>query len=194
MKKQVSLHTLCLALTLLLACTNDPKPQEEKVVTDRVKHKDTLTNTVFSKADENKVIGNINFGINEKQFVQEEKAFMSTLDHNEHQTTYAIGGYLFSDLTGKFNSNQLNELNMIGDFIPQERYEAELLPQVEILKDLVAKKYGEAQQGAGAPAYQALKKNQSNTAYSWTIGSKVININVVNRGEFSSCDLKIFKK
>jgi hypothetical protein len=194
MKNQVTLHTLFLALALLMACSRDPKPKEEKKVVDTVKNTDSLATTVFSKADENKVIGNINFGIDKKQFAQEENAFMATLEHNEHQTTYAIGGYLFSDLTGMFSSNKLNELNMTGDLIPPERYEAELLPQVEILKDLIAKKYGEAQEGSGAPAYKDLKKDQPYTAYSWMIGSKVINVDVVNRGEFSSCDLKITKK
>ena len=194
MKKEFSLYTLCFALTLLMACSNDPKTKDETIVADTVSIKDTTSTPMFSAADENKVIGNINFGIDKKQFEKDEQAFMATLDHNEHQTTYAIGGYLFSDLSGKFDGNKLNELNMTGDFIHQDRYEAELLPQVEILKDLVVKKYGQAQEGSGAPSYQALKKDQSNTAYSWTIGTKVININVVNRGEYSSCDLKIIKK
>lgn len=194
MKKQVYPYTLCFALALLMACSNDPKTKNETVVADTVSIKDTTSTPMFSAADENKVIGNINFGIDKDQFKKEEQAFMATLDHNEHQTTYAIGGYLFSDLNGKFKGDQLNELNMTGDFIHQDRYEAELLPQVEILKDLVAKKYGQAQQGAGAPAYQNLKKDQTYTAYTWTIGTKVINVNVVNRGEYSSCDLKIIKK
>ncbi|WP_432710835.1 hypothetical protein [Pedobacter sp.] len=193
MKNQVTLPTLCFALALLMACSNDPKTKDATIVADTLSKKDTTSTPMFSAADENKVIGNINFGIDKKQFQKDEQTFMATLDHNEHQTTYAIGGYLFSDLNGKFNNDKLNELDMTGDLIHRDRYEEELLPQVEILKDLVAKKYGKAHQGAGAPAYQDLKKDDSNNAYSWTIGSKVININVVNRGDYSSCDLKIIK-
>ncbi|MBG6235858.1 hypothetical protein IWX76_002439 [Pedobacter sp. CAN_A7] len=194
MKKHSLLLPICLVVALFMACTNDPKSSDTTAAADSVNIKDTTSTANFSEEDEIKVIGNINFGISKKEFDKEEQAFMATLDHNEHQTTYAIGGYLFSDLSGKFDLDKLNELNMTGDFIHQDRYEAELLPQVEILKDLVAKKYGEPHQGSGAPAYQNLKKDQSNTAYSWTIGSKIININVVNRKEYSSCDLKIVKK
>lgn len=194
MKKQITLLTLSIVFALFMACSNDPKTTDTSAVVDSVSIKDTAATAEFSEADEIKVIGNINFGINKKEFDKEEQAFMATLDHNEHQTIYAIGGYLFSDISGKFAADKLNELNVTGDFIHQDRYEAELLPQVEILKELVAKKYGVPHQGSGAPAYQNLKKDQTNMAYSWTIGTKVININVVNRGAYSSCDLKIIKK
>jgi hypothetical protein len=191
--KKITLTLFCLAATLILACTNDPKPTKEPSKTV-VPTKDSTTTAAFSAADENKVIGNINFGIDKKQFDKAQAAFMASLDHSEFQTTYAIGGYLFSSLTGQFDANQLKEVNTTGDFIHQQRYEAELLPQVDILKDLVAKKYGEPQEGSGAPNYQDIKKDQSHMAYRWTIGSKVISINVVNRGDYSSCDLKIIKK
>jgi len=194
MKTQITLPLICFAATLVMACTSDPKPAKETNVVDRTTTKDTTASAVFSEADENKVIGNINFGIDSTQFKNEHKAFIATLDHNEFQTIHAIGGYLFSKLSGKFDLNKLAEVSTTGDLIAHERYNAELLPQVDILKELIIKKYGEPHSGTGAPDYKVLKKDQATTAYSWTIGSKVINIDITNRGDYNSCDLKIFKK
>jgi len=194
MKTQITLPLFCFALTLVMACTNDPKTAKETGKPVREKIADTTASAVFSEADENKVIGNINFGIDSAQFKKDHKEFIAKLDHNEFQTIHAIGGYLFSKLSGKFDLNKLAEVSTTGDFIAHERYTAELLPQVDILKELIAKKYGEPHGGNGAPDYKDLKKDQTSTAYSWTIGSKVINIDIVGHGEYSSCDLKIFKK
>ncbi len=182
-----------LAITLFMACTNEPKSKEEAKVIDSTKIKDSLAKAESIKKEENKVLGNITFGVSETQFEQDLAKFKSTLAHNEFETVFVIGDYIVSDIKGSFDNHKLYKLTTSGDFVPYQRYKEELLPQVEILKDLIAKSYGAPHSGTGAPAGNSIEKGYSYLAYSWKIGSKTIEIRVTNRDLYYTADLKIYQ-
>jgi hypothetical protein len=192
-KVKLTVSAIFLALTLLMACSNDPKSTQEPAVIDSAKIKDSLSRTAIKKEDQHKVLGNIVFGISEQQFETDLDKFKNTLEHNEFKTSFVIGDYIFSDIEGSFDNNKLYKLTTSGDFIPYERYKEELLPQVEILKALIFKSYGKPHAGTGAPASQNTDKGYSYLAYSWNIGSKTIEIRVTNRDLYYSADLKIYQ-
>ncbi|MEJ5963595.1 hypothetical protein [Pedobacter immunditicola] len=139
------------------------------------------------------MLGNITFGVSETQFEQDLAQFKSTLEHNEFQTVFVIGDYIVSDMKGSFDNHKLYKLTTSGDFIPYQRYKEELLPQVEILKALISKSYGEPHSGTGAPAGNTIEKDYSYLAYAWNIGSKRIEIRVTNRDLYYTADLKIYQ-
>ena len=193
MKIKMSFPILLALVLLLAACTNDNSGKKDSALNDSLNVKDSLAKSPISKEEENKVVGNIEFGISEKQFEQDLAKFKGTLEHNEFQTIYGIGSYMVSSFAGSFNNDSLYKLTMLGDLIPKERYKEELLPQVNELKESMVKTYGQPQSGQGAPDMQHTTKGYSYKAYSWVIGDKTIDIKVANRGIYFSCDLIIYQ-
>ncbi len=193
MNKKRNSPLLFLAIMMLLACSNEPKSTNEVSVADRTKTTDTLAKPEIDKVDENKALGNIEFGISNKQFEADLVKFQNTLEHNEFKTLFVIGEYICTDIQGSFENNKLYKLTTSGDFISYQRYKEELLPQVEVLKTMIAKKYGAPHSGSGAPTVNQSQKGFSYLAYSWTVGRKTIEVRVTNRDLYYSADLKIYQ-
>jgi len=193
MKMKLTILVVVLAITLLMACSNEPKSTQEAAIIDSTKIKDSLARAETLKKEENKVLGNITFGVSEEQFEEDLAKFKSTLEHNEFKTVFVIGDYIFSDIKGSFDNHMLYKLTTSGDFIPYQRYKEELLPQVEALKTLIFESYGEPHSGTGAPAGNSIDKGYSYLAYSWNIGRKKIEIRVTNRDLYYTADLKIYQ-
>ena len=191
-KKQI-ISSLFLVTMMLMACSNEPKSNNEVITNDTIQTKDSVAQPEINRVDENKALGNIEFGITNKQFEADLIKFQNTLEHNEFKTLFVIGEYICTDIQGSFENNKLYKLTTTGDFISYQRYKEELVPQVEILKEMIAKKYGEPHSGSGAPVINQSKKGFSYLAYSWTIGSKAIEIRVTNRDLYYSADLKIYQ-
>jgi len=193
MKNKSTFTVFILAITLLMACSNEPKSTQKTAVRDSTKIKDSLNKSEDIKKEENKVLGNIVFGVSEAQFDQDLSQFKSTLEHNEFQSVFVIGDYIVTDIKGSFDNHKLYKFITYGDFIPYQRYKEELLPQVEILKAMIAESYGPPQSGTGAPAEDSIEKDYSYLAYSWIIGTKKIEIRITNRDLYYSADLKIYQ-
>lgn len=191
--KNLTFPAFFIAMMMLMACSNEPKSTNEFDAADSTKTKDSLAKAEILKVDENKVLGNIEFGITNKKFEQDLEKFKNSLEHNEFKTLFVIGSYIVSDIEGSFENNKLYKLTTSGDFIPYQRYKEELLPQVDILKAMIVKKYGEPHSGSGAPALNQSEKGFSYLAYSWRVGRKTIEIRVTNRDLYFSADLKIFQ-
>ena len=193
MKYKLTIPVVILTITLLMACSNEPKSTKEAETVDSTKTKDSLTRAETLKKEENKVLGNITFGVSEAQFDKDLAQFKSTLEHNEFESVFVIGDYIVTDIKGSFDNHKLYKLTTFGDFVPYQRYKEELLPQVEILKDMISKSYGEPHSGTGAPVGNTIDIGYSFLAYSWKIGSKTIEIRVTNRDLYYTADLKIYQ-
>ena len=196
MKKQLTLLALPIASIILMAsCTSQSAETKSssKPVIDTVKLKDSLAKVELKKADENKVIGDIEFGITEKVFDKQSAKFIKSLTTEINGYVYKLGNYQFRKIEGSFEDSKLYRANVIGYLQHYEEYESNLIPQVETLKTMLVGKYGDPSERNGAPAWHTTQNGYSYLAYRWEIGSKTIEIRVTDRELYYTADLEIYQ-
>lgn len=197
MKKQLTLLALTFASIIMIAsCTSQSAETEtsHSRIIDSAKLRDSLDRIELAKADEKKVIGDIEFGITEKVFnKQSDKFRKSSFQKSDVLSPYHIGEYKFSDLNGRFDDKKLYSVTLKGRYIHYDDYKSELLHQVDFLKTMLNKKYGEPTSGDGAPPWHRTDNGYSYLAYSWGIGTKTIAIRVTDRELYYTVDLEIYQ-
>jgi len=191
-------------------CKEDTTLSNEKIRSQNIE--DSLTKTLTSKilnrdrikdsivqSEQKKVISNIEFGMSEleskkliKEFVKSsEKKYDEESTFNDH----FIGDYEFSSygVFGVYENDSLFFLKVGGKNIHYDYYERDLNHQLGFIKDVIYSKYGEPTLNNGLPERYKINEESSFTAYSWTVGTKNIDITIDEDGLYYSVDLYIYQ-
>jgi hypothetical protein len=192
MKTQLIL-SLILCSALYISCNSKTEDTSTETAIDTAGMADSVRLSKLKVEDQNKVIGNITFNLDERSYKKAEKAFLKISHPNEYGTEFKIGDYVFTIMDPLFYKEKLYSVNIQGSRIHYDDYNSSLLKQVEILKTMLVKKYGEPTDGSGAPAWHETDKGYTYLAYSWVIGAKTIQIRVSNKEIYFTTDLHIFQ-
>lgn len=193
-------------MLLILSC-------KEKVMNDaEIDRIDKIADSIVNSENENKkmpdsivlteqekVIGNINFGDSEKETKKNLEDFIKKSKRKEYSNSpfldCFIGNYKFSEygIYGLYDKSKLYLLHIYGNPIHYDEYESEIPRQIEFLKSVISEKYKEPHTNNTIPEISATKKGYSYKIYSWNIGTKRIEILLKDRGVYYSVDIEIYQ-
>lgn len=191
MKKHL-LTLISISTAVFVSCNNTP-PQDTAVRADSVKNNSVKEE--IAEKDQNKVIGNIEFGISKSAFDKKTDKFLKSSEKVEpNGVGYNwIGDYQFAAINGYFHDKKLYYVIVHGWVIDHEDYDTETARTIGILKTMLVKKYGEPTKAEPIPPMYAINEQYRSTVYSWKIGKKNMDIDIKNNGTFYSCDLNIYQ-
>ena len=164
------LTTLILLFYCLVSCIQiETRDMSGKRKTNNPDNKEisTLPDSVI-QIEEKKAIGNIMFGVNKKQFEQEEKKFLKGVKIVDSYD-YHLEEYEFYDITPKFHEGKLFFIELHGSPL------GNISKQYTALYELLKTKYNEPHVKLPIPDLQLLKNREFLLA-SWNIGKKTIEI------------------
>lgn len=115
------------------------------------------------KVEQNIVINNINFGINEKKFISLTPKDSVKIDVNNYAVSPFFNG-----------SDQLYMMYFIGKIASEDGIEKELRKEIEELKAYFSKRYGRPENRGSYKSAKTLINGNSVEIYKWNVGYKEI--------------------
>lgn len=153
----------------------------------------------IARIEQEKVIGDIVFGINEKEASKKISAFIknsSRTKYSDSDLTYPfIGNYEFSPYgsRGYYYDDKLYMLVIQGQVISWDDYENEVPREVRYITDVIKLKYGEPSTRNSIPERYNLEKGDKFLLNSWTVGTKQIDVRLSDSETYYSVDLYIYQ-
>lgn len=186
--------SLIIILFIIIACDSERRNSYQSIQheQDSIAQLKKDSAEKFYNKEQNKIIGDIEFGITEKQFKKLSEQF-DAKNYDNELIKHKIGDYYYSTIQGYYYNNKLHEVDIMGSYIDYNDYNTVLINQVSLLKDIISKKYGPNSYGQGLIAGYSIEKDQSRLVYGWSVGTKDIHIRIANRGLYYSVDLEIFQ-
>ncbi|MEO6686053.1 MAG: hypothetical protein ABIN24_08810 [Dyadobacter sp.] len=147
--------------------------------------------------EQNKAIGEIKFGISEKQFDKEKEVFDKKNEvpawEGSTAKTHKIGAYEYTWLNGYFNNDNLYKIMFQGGFIKYDDYDRDMSTPYYALLNMLKTKYGSPSIDRGLPSWTQIDKDYFQRCAEWTIGNRTIELRIHCHGTYYSLDLVSFK-
>ncbi|NEW83452.1 MAG: hypothetical protein GZ094_13945 [Mariniphaga sp.] len=149
--------------------------------------------------EQGKVIGDIFFGIGQKEFDKKHDIFkekckaviFASGDYKIYK--YVIGDYKFSRIWGDYYNDKLYFVQIQGSQIHYENYKTEMKDQADAIYLVFKNKYGDANENKGIPEWHRTEKGYSYLVAYWIIGTKEIKLTVQNDGIYYYLNINISK-
>jgi len=193
---------ILLLMLTCISCKKEDKPkseikkmstyQRDSLALDRM---EKYKREKLVKDEEGKAIGNIMFGITEKEFEKQKDIFLKDVqqkDQNGISYGYSLGGYEFYFLRGQFYEKKLYGVNIIGNSIGYSSYDAIMPLQKDIIDKIFIAKFGEPKFNYPLQSWHKLKSNSQYQSAQWVIGKKLISTSISSTGTHYSYDVSIF--
>lgn len=156
--------------------------------------RDSLVN-----AEQDKAIGDMRFNISSDDFERAKSSFMRKCKLKDYEyykqamiINYKIGGYGFSSIDGVFYNDSLYMVILNGCYLKYDEYDRVMPSQYMSIKEILEKKFGEADEYWGLPNWAILNKGFSRKCAVWNIGIRTIEIWVTSHGIDYTLDLISF--
>ena len=153
--------------------------------------KEKATKDSIISIEEQKVIGDIMFGMTEKEVKSEIKDFNKEnqkLDDYLFKASgkrfydYFIGNYEYSTVRGFYYDGKLYKVMITGKPILWDYFDSEVPKNVKAISDVIKAKYGNpSTQSNILPRYQ-MQEHYTYLVNSWTIGVKEIQVRISDKG------------
>ncbi|MEJ7826882.1 MAG: hypothetical protein WKF91_01755 [Segetibacter sp.] len=194
--------TITLLTLALLSCnTNDTtKNNSSTSLSDtastqlKKKYSDSLI-----KNEENKALGDINFGMSEKEvkklidkFKDNNKRPHKILDEVFYD--YFIGNFEFSTIWDFYHNKKLYQLTVLGDLIMWDNYSKEVSDKISSISNVLSQKFGEPDEEKPIPQSYQMEKGFTYLIKAWNIGKKRIEVRIEDNGTSYSPQAIIFDK
>lgn len=162
------------------ACnTNEP--------TSRINQIDTVSKSQYSDSfianEESKAIGNIFFGISEKQYPKEETTFNKTTERKDVIVYHYIGNFNYFRIQPYFYEDKLYKIELTGH-ISMLDYNSEASTVVNEISKVIELKYGIPTKTYPIPEILQMDDKHIYTIKTWEIGKKRISIQMRYNGTF----------
>ncbi|MGL4227786.1 MAG: hypothetical protein ACRCR3_03950 [Tannerellaceae bacterium] len=163
---------LCLA-SILTSCRTKDETNHKDVIQHDIKSKS------YSKEDQIKAIGEIDFFIPKKDFEKKRERFLSQSDNNSTiGLSYILGKYEFLRMDGSFVNDSLIFVSLVG-LIYQSDFNTRFISQYNALYDMVQQKYGYPDEKQDLPDQIELMRDKDKICDLWMIGDKYVMIKAV---------------
>ncbi|WP_064968047.1 hypothetical protein [Tenacibaculum ovolyticum] len=152
--------------------------------------------------EQNKVIGDIFFGISLEEYKKKKKQFIKKTKNTDRGSTdrgskglhkQNIGDYEFNDIYGGFHNEKLYRVDIQGNEIHYDYYNIKMQRQVEAIKRPYIEKYGEPNIQYKIPKRHRINKGYTYLVSSWVVGSKKIELRIEPDGNYNRLLVKIFQ-
>lgn len=154
----------------------------------------------FIIADQNKVIGDIVFGISFEEYKKMKQQFMDKTKNVDWVGSGGykfykqnIGDYKFNNIYGDFYNEKLYILDVEGDLIHYDKYDIEMPSQVKAIQLPYIEKYGEPNLNFDIPRWHTMDKGYTYLVSSWVIGTKKIELRIKPSGSYNRLIVRIFQ-
>lgn len=143
--------------------------------------------------EEKIAIGNINFGISEKEFEKQKAIFEKKCQYDPEFTSFKrIGDYDFYGVGGLFRNDSLYSLTLEGKLVAYGDYDHTMPSQHTALFRLLSDKYGGNSSFYGLPSWTSIEKHTGRRTAIWEVGQKKIEIVVYNQGLYYRLNTEVF--
>lgn len=143
--------------------------------------------------DEGKVIADLNFFINEKDFDKNKDKYLADI-RNEHLMQYNIGNYQATWVTGYFENDSLYYVECKGQPFDIDDYEKRLIPQYKELVNLYKSKYGNPSfERSTFPECYETKDGNTYLLAQWDLGKRTISIGLKEQSPYYMVNLQIYR-
>lgn len=172
-----------------IAYINDIKIKREQAI------KDSITSI-----EQDKAIGEILFGIPEKEFKKQKEKFINKCQLPKYEFYKSLtiiynklGEYGFNSIYGWFHNDSLYSVELTGCSIEYDEYDRVMPDQYDALMSVLKNKYGEPTFNHGLPKWTSLEKGYFRRCAIWEIGNKTIEARVSCEGVRYTLNMAIFK-
>lgn len=146
------------------------------------------------KEEELKVVGDIKFGMNRKEFEKysnefKDKCITSTNVYIQGYS-YSIGDYYFESIMGHYYDKKLYSVSIIGYKIDYDSYDRKMKEQTIALNGVLKNKYGPLYNYYGLPRNFSIDKGKEECVAFWTIGNKQIAMNIARGSSYYKTEYK----
>lgn len=182
---------------------NDSISKQKKMINrknDSILKQEKITkrkNDSTIKIEQEKVIGNIEFGMSEKEGEKEISKFTESSKKRKYSNSdlkYSfIGNFEFSTTKGFYYEDKLHMFKIMGVSIPWVDYSQRIEQEYNNIRKILQLRYGEPNNTTSFPKSYELEGKTNYTLDSWTIGDKKIRIFIDNSRTYYSIDILIFK-
>lgn len=182
-----------------ISFVQEKNKQIEKARIDSLQKIEQARLDSIQKEEEIKVVGDIRFGMNKKEFEKYKKEFenkckvLSWQSGNTKFYDNKIGDYEFNYLYGGYYKEKLYYVQIKGTPIKYEYYDKDMKSQVVALFSILNNKYGTPNQDYGLPSWTTINKGDSYCCAYWSKGDKVIQMRVESEGIYYNLNLEMFQ-
>ncbi len=159
------------------------------------KTKDSIINL-----EQDKVIGDIRFGMTEQEFEIQKDSFLKETEFVDYEFQgrkfyrSKIGTYQLSFIRGIYNNDSLYYTRIIGHPIHYEKYDSNLKKELQSIYNIFKNKYGTPQQDNVVPEWHQISNGQTYPVAKWIVGTKSIDINIVDGGVYRYIHVNIYRQ
>jgi hypothetical protein len=176
-------------LYFLTSCANNDDNRKEVIIApSKPKVADTIVAT-----EQDKAIGDIKFGISEKEFEKVRKDFDKKTEtpawEGSTAITHKIGQYEYTYMDGEFYHDSLYKIVLRGDVVQYDDYNNEMPNKYKSIRYLLTLKYGNPTTENGLPSWTSIAKNRYEICCAWEIGKRTVELKVASRGTYFTLDM-----
>ncbi len=147
--------------------------------------------------EQNKVIGEILFGMTKIEVKQKIKKFRKESRRPDRflglpYYDYFIGEYEYFQITGFYDEEKLYELFIQGDLTDWENFDKDVPRQAKYISNVIEQKYGEPDLHYNIQQRYKLKKGYSYLISRWIVGKKTIEVRLKDNGTNYPINISIF--
>ena len=179
-------------LLIFQSCKDRDQTPEITTAAPKLKVPDSIVAT-----EQYKAIGEIKFGISEKQFNKQKEEFEKQTEVETYPGSgimnNMIGKYRYYWLSGFFENDKLYKVMLRGKVIEYSEYDKDIKEQFESLYYNLKTKYGEATSYLGLPSWSRINDQRVINCASWKIGIRTIEMTITRRGTNYNLDFLSFK-
>lgn len=191
------------AFVMFQGCGISETEKRENAVKDsitKIQQKEQARKDSVVQAEQDRAIGDILFGITEKEFEKKKEVFIEKCKVVDWVTSdgykfykHKIGEYKFSQIWGDYYKGKLYFVQIDGDPIHYEKYKSEMQHQADVILKVFENKYGAANDYAGIPEWHRTEKGYTYQVAYWVVGTKKIELRVKNDGIYYYLNIEIFQ-
>lgn len=175
----------------LASCQNNQATTANKLAEDSTIDKPySRFSDSLIKGEENKAIGDIYFGMDEKTVTKLIDQFnkKSEKDPGSH----SIGNFGYSAIRPDFYKRKLHLLSINGYYIHWEDYNSRIVEQVKSITDVIKQKFGEPDDEYPIRERYQMEKNNSYVISRWNVGKKTIEISETDNDTYYYINVDIY--
>jgi len=169
---------LLLLLSTLLSCGSS-ETKIEDVVSDTTRTP-IEKEVVYPDSIQNKVIGEIKFGMPEKDAKKAiekfEKQSERIIDKNDGFAKNFIGNFGYITIYPQFHNKKLYQIMIRGNFIKWEDYKTKLPEELSNIKTVLQNSLGDPMKINSIPDFSETERGKSYLVYGWLLGNKKVTV------------------